>query len=720
MKRLNRSICRCCAVVAVLLAAAPAARSCDKVLQVWIAPPEVRVFAGQSKAVAAAIACTTTSDDEGRIKFVMQLVDSDLFFEHPSEDSEDDLLALEAVSGTTSATNTEVPVLAAAVLRLLCGREGPSGLEIGNSSEGENGASPAELGLTTEAGRIFFPEGGFVPAFCVDPFSLLEGGTQADTLLALSGTYVGNIDFEPRFPPLQGFPTQVRYMVKSGQSHFEFVVGDQGPLAELLDIAFPMSAPLVKEGPDPAQDGPRPIRFAGEGSFVEVEGSIMPDGTFETAGRGRVAGFQNIAVAMTGTLRGGILEAEYSMGVNGGLPGGFPLVLEVNGAAPAFDDFFEDSADRIEEVAQRLARFDSPFPLGGADFNDLTTRTAANLLLAQAALRFPQTNPEPTLAAFRGIQARLVAFADDLATSRLISRAAAEQAARDAAAAFGVAANLSEEMNGLLEGAPGPALAANIEAWTDAVTMAVAGLDALGAASHGTTFVTVLGGSFAPRAAAPESIVSGFGQTGVPLEAAATVPLPTVLGDASILITDSDGREHTAELLLSSPGQFNYILPEGVATGLGTATVFRGDRILATGFLSVAPVAPNIFTANSSGEGAPAAIVLKIANDGTQTFVNAFAVGAQGELQPALIDLSDPDADYFLQLFGSGFRAASEVVVRIGGEEVSGVAFGASAEFVGLDQANVPLSPALAGKGVAEVAFEADGIPANVVSINLP
>jgi len=711
---------RLCAIaVALLVITAPAAQACDRVSEVWIAPREVKVLFGKSKLVAAAMACTTMSDEAGRISFVVQLTDSDLPLEHPSEDSEDDLLDLEAVLATASSANAQIPVLAAVVLGPSCGNEGPMGLEIAASSEGKTCNEPAELGLTTEQGRIYFPKSGFVPACCLDPFN--ESFTNPNPLLVFSGTYVGAIDFDPRFPPLEGFPTQVRYMVKSGQPHFNFVIGDQGPMPDILDFELPTSSPLGAAGPGTApQDGPRPIRVSGDGSFVEVDGMIMPDGTFEATGRGRVAGFQNIAVAMTGTLRGGTVEAEYSMGVDGGLPRAFPLVFEVNGSAPAFDAFFEDSADRLEEAAQRLARFDSPFPIGGADFNDLTIRTAANLLIAQAALRYPQTNPEPSLAALRGIQSRLAAFADDLASSTLISRSGAAQAARAAAATFGSAADLREEMNGLLEAAPGPALGANLTAWTAAVTAALSDLDSLGQAAHGSTFVTVLGGSFSPIAAAPESIVSGFGATGVPTEAAASIPLPNVLGDASILITDAEGGEHAAGLLLSSSGQFNYVLPEGVAAGIGTATVFRGNEILATGFLAVAPVAPSIFTANSDGVGAPAAIVLKIAADGTETFVNAFTAGALGERQSAPIDLSDPEARYFLILFGSGFRAASDVTVRVDGEEVDGVAFAKSVEFVGLDQANVPLAQALGGKGVVEVVLEADAIAANPVSINLP
>lgn len=694
---------------------------------VWIAPSNVVVFAGQSKPVAAAITCSAASDSSGGISFPLQLVDSDLILEHPSEDSEDDVLDSQTISGS-GAASSRIPVTAATVFNdVRCfAVDQPDRLRVlafDSSGEGQDCSSPAELGLTTGVPGVFFPQSGPVPGCCTDPFSYRvfnqEENPLVQAFLTFSGVLIGNLDFTPPLPPVDNFPIEVRFVVKNGQAHFEFVIADRGEMPLSIDT-FTLAAGGLSERGSPAQAGARPIQFSGGGSFVDVEGTIQPDGAFEASGRGRVAGFPDIAVEMTGTLRGGTIEAEYSMGAEGGLPGGFPLVFDVTGEAPAFTAFFESSADALEESAQRIARFDSPFPLGGADFNDLTIRTAANLLVAQAALRFPQTNPEPTLAALRAIETRFNTFADGLADSTLISRAAAAESLRQAASSFGTAADFREEMNELLQQAPSPALAANLENWVDATRTALADLDNAGVAAHGSTFLTVSAASFIPGPAAPASIVSGFGETGAPLAVAETIPLPTVLGEASIRISDAEGGEHTAELLLSSSGQFNYVLPAGVAPGLGSAVVFRGEQVLASGFLPVAAVSPGVFTANTSGEGPPAAAVLKVSADGTRTFLNAFTNAPAGERQPAPIDLSEEGAQYFLQLYGTGFRGATEVLARIGGEESGAVPYAPSSEFIGVDQANVPLAQALAGRGLTDVALVADGVESNAVTVNLP
>jgi hypothetical protein len=77
------------------------------------------------------------------------------------------------------------------------------------------------------------------------------------------------------------------------------------------------------------------IHISGQPPFVDVDGEITEDGSFEAAGMGTVAGFPDVSVRMTGTITGctdvaGTLRATYTVGVNGELPGGESISYDVN------------------------------------------------------------------------------------------------------------------------------------------------------------------------------------------------------------------------------------------------------------------------------------------------------------------------------------------------------------------------------------------------------
>ncbi len=71
------------------------------------------------------------------------------------------------------------------------------------------------------------------------------------------------------------------------------------------------------------------ISIEGEAPWVNVSGDIAADVSFEIAGVGVVAGFPDIAVTLEGTWSDGVLTADYTMGSDGGLPGGFAIVYEI-------------------------------------------------------------------------------------------------------------------------------------------------------------------------------------------------------------------------------------------------------------------------------------------------------------------------------------------------------------------------------------------------------
>ncbi len=234
---------------------------------------------------------------------------------------------------------------------------------------------------------------------------------------------------------------------------------------------------------------------------------------------------------------------------------------------------------------------------------------------------------------------------------------------------------------------------------------------------------SVSAASFTGTSLAPDSIVSAFGQgLATSTEAARSIPLPTALGGATVRITDRAGVERVAPLFFASPNQINFLLPPETARGQGTVTVKQGDRTAATGRVEVEPVAPGLFTANASGRGVAAALVLRVAADGAQTVTPVFQCGsAPGSCTGVPIDLGAETDQSFLLLFGTGIRGFSRpaVAVTIGGEAAEVLGAGAQGQFVGLDQVNVRVSRRLLGRGEVNVVLTVDGRPSNTVTIRI-
>ncbi len=223
---------------------------------------------------------------------------------------------------------------------------------------------------------------------------------------------------------------------------------------------------------------------------------------------------------------------------------------------------------------------------------------------------------------------------------------------------------------------------------------------------------------------APESIVAGFGANlATTIELAATVPLPTALGGASLRVRDSLGVERLASLFYASPTQINYVMPAGTASGAAFVTVTNGSTTVATGVVEVSSVAPGIFTANSSGHGLAAAQALRVRADGTQSFepVARFDAG-QGGFVAVPIDLGPATEEVFLVLYVTGLRLRSsqtDVNVTIGTTPGEVLYADVAPGYVGVDQINVRLSRALVGSGDVNVVVTVEGKAANTVRIRI-
>jgi uncharacterized protein (TIGR03437 family) len=221
---------------------------------------------------------------------------------------------------------------------------------------------------------------------------------------------------------------------------------------------------------------------------------------------------------------------------------------------------------------------------------------------------------------------------------------------------------------------------------------------------------------------APNSIASAFGkQIGASTQAALTLPLPTSLSGVSLQVMDASKASAMAPLFYVSPNQINFVVPETVAIGMATVTIMNGDSTPSATTVQVATVAPGLFTANGNGVGVAAALAIRrsIATQ-TDTEVPVFTCDANG-CTSLPIDLG-PDAQVFLELFGTGLRGRSSlanVTSTIGGVNAQVLFAGAQGQFPGLDQVNVALPQNSSQHGEQDLVLTVDGHAANAVRINL-
>jgi uncharacterized protein (TIGR03437 family) len=223
---------------------------------------------------------------------------------------------------------------------------------------------------------------------------------------------------------------------------------------------------------------------------------------------------------------------------------------------------------------------------------------------------------------------------------------------------------------------------------------------------------------------AAESVVAAFGSDLASTTSVAnSVPLPTALAGTTVKITDSVGTEYLAPLFFVSPTQINYQIPPDAATGPAIVEVMREDGASSFGTTLIDMVAPGLFTANASGQGAPAAVALRIKADGSQSFEPVARFDpAQNKFVTAPIDLGAATDQVFLILFGTGVRFRSSlaaVSAKIGGIDAQVMYAGEQGGFVGLDQVNLLLPRSLAGRGEVNVDLIVDGKAANDVRINI-
>ncbi len=234
---------------------------------------------------------------------------------------------------------------------------------------------------------------------------------------------------------------------------------------------------------------------------------------------------------------------------------------------------------------------------------------------------------------------------------------------------------------------------------------------------------SVSAASYGGATLAPESIVAAFGgNLATATASASSVPLPTSLGGSSVKLRDSANTERLAPLFFVSPTQVNYLAPPMTAAGDAVVTATNGDGAVSISPATIAPVSPGLFSADASGRGVAAGVVLRVKSDGSQSYEPiARFDAATNRIVAVPIDLGPASDQVILIVFGTGLRfrsSLSAATATIGGM-TSGILYAAEqGGLVGVDQVNLRLPRALAGGDEVDVALSVDGGIANVVRVS--
>jgi uncharacterized protein (TIGR03437 family) len=223
----------------------------------------------------------------------------------------------------------------------------------------------------------------------------------------------------------------------------------------------------------------------------------------------------------------------------------------------------------------------------------------------------------------------------------------------------------------------------------------------------------VSGASFAGTAVAPESIATVFvAGMASKLEVGTNGPQANLGGVEGVLRTGS--TETAAPWFFVSPGQGSFLVPAGTAVGNSTLKIESGDRRWAFP-TTIAATSPGIFTANGNGQGAPAAVLLRVSPDNARSTEFPFASGASGFVAAPI---RFGDDRLFLDLYATGVRGSSSVQVVLGAQTITPLYAGAQPQYPGLDQVTFELPRSVSGVGKVDAWIVSGTVRSNVLELN--
>lgn len=173
--------------------------------------------------------------------------------------------------------------------------------------------------------------------------------------------------------------------------------------------------------------------------------------------------------------------------------------------------------------------------------------------------------------------------------------------------------------------------------------------------------------------------------------------LPFELGGVTVAINGVAAR-----LIFVSPGQINFVVPNIATTGDAIDFTVNNNGVQSAGKVKLIAAAPGVFTATGDGKGASAAQCGRVSPDGLSFLLSAppCSVGTSAQAN-------------VLVIYGTGFRNATGIQVRIGDQTLTPSYAGPQNDFLGLDQINVTLTAALADKTNQDITVI---VPTNIES----
>jgi uncharacterized protein (TIGR03437 family) len=206
--------------------------------------------------------------------------------------------------------------------------------------------------------------------------------------------------------------------------------------------------------------------------------------------------------------------------------------------------------------------------------------------------------------------------------------------------------------------------------------------------------------SYQPGPLAPASLAALFGAG---------------LGGASVSIHDAQANDLAATTLYTSASQINFAIPPGAALGSGLLNVQTAGGLLLSTPIEIAAVSPGVFSLDSAG--LVAADVVRVSG-GIQTLESVYQM-ENGALVPRPIDLGPPGDQVYLEIYGTGLRAAgtAATVAIIGSVPASVTYAGPQGTYLGTDQINLLIPRSLAGAGLVPIDVTAEGVAANQVYV---
>lgn len=242
------------------------------------------------------------------------------------------------------------------------------------------------------------------------------------------------------------------------------------------------------------------------------------------------------------------------------------------------------------------------------------------------------------------------------------------------------------------------------------------------AAAAQTQLSLVSAASYEAGALAPEAMVSAFGaRLATATNVATVLPLPITLGGTTVKVKDSAGLERSAVLFFVSPTQVNFQIPASTALGAAIVTIRSGDGTVSTGTITVAKVAPSLFTADATGRGVAAANFLRLKPNNVQSYepVGRFD-NTQSKFIPVPINLGPETEQVYLVLYGTGARFHSgmaQITAKLGETPVEVMSAGAQGTLIGMDQINLRVPRNLPACGVLDVVVTIEGRVTNKVQV---